>query len=373
MNEIKVRASKADLAWRCSMSVADDGVDRVSEAGEGAEMGSAFHAWAEHLGERDRPSVEFVASIYGVDVDELRMLCSTASKMWDERLGEHASEQSVVEGEFEVTHNGVRFSATLDRLDPMGADAVSLDWKTGHGEAGYDRQMMQQAFVAAVRWGFERVTVRLAFVRNRAVVEETFNRAELRLWADAFADRLKKSAGVFRPGVEWCWKCDREANCPAARDHARTAITRLHEFEIEALTPENAETVGPILAANLERVKQARKICEAYERAVRDEVSKLGRCPAGNGNELVVETRTRKTWNALVTVPLLIDAVGVERAGEACTVSRSKALAAVRANAERGEKKSAAERFEARVAAEGGEKASEYEVLETRKMEVQNA
>ena len=341
---VKVRASSADQVWDCVESImAPPGEVTVNPEHDATRVGNAFHAWAQHIDDDERPSSGEYAEQFGCDPEELDRLCAYACVAWRELqdwFGGGDVEQSMSQTCTMADGRTWLLTGTVDRLALDVNVAYILDWKTGYIEAGYEHQ--QRAYGALVCLNnelVEKVFSCRVYPRLGLVDTKEYSAVQLLEWLGHFETRISNGLGSFAPGPH-CERCKRRATCPGIREATQSALACIDgDAAIVNLTASNKAELGPVLAEQVRKVRFVAKRCDEYLGAVRDMIRPLGSVPAGDdGRVLKLIPQNRRKIKPAEAWPVLHQFLDDSQVLETVKVSLTAVEKAVADNADRGQK-----------------------------------
>jgi hypothetical protein len=217
---LTVRASALPLAFRCAGSLRPDPNEvRINPSHDAANDGTAAHECFQKLVENglvDWDAVPEVAQKHGADVEEVRMLCAMASRLWRQVKDSFYGALSELGFASEVAP-GVTLTGHVDINAVNGTVARAADWKTGRKDTDYSHQYRAYATLILLDDPtLTEVTVTGIWVRDGDIENYTMTRADARAWLRELQDRVLQWDGVYRTGSHCVW-CPRSHECQAAR------------------------------------------------------------------------------------------------------------------------------------------------------------
>jgi RecB family exonuclease len=129
---VQLRASSLPLAFRCPGSLRPSKI-QIHETSEASELGTAAHEALRALAERgsiDWDALPELTERYAVSLDELRMLCGAATKLWPAIRESFPNAITEQELRAEILE-GVTLTGHVDLYSVTGTVARAGDWKTG--------------------------------------------------------------------------------------------------------------------------------------------------------------------------------------------------------------------------------------------------
>lgn len=312
---IELRASRAPLAFQCPGSIRPATVP-ISEDGYPAKLGRAAHEALRALAESgsirwaDLPAI---AAHHGVELDELRVLCGLASKLWPSLSPSFPD--ALTELGLSAGFAGSILTGHVDLLSTTGKVARVGDWKTGRKDTDYSAQMKAYgALVMLDNPELDEVTVTLIWVRDGEIENYTMRRPELRAWLAELADNVIVWDGVYHPGAH-CGYCPRSHECAA-----RTALV---QRDVKALLDPDAETdLARMTPADVIEMRHKIEIVERVAKRVNDAIKAHIEAHGdivGGGVRLTLESRDRRELDTAAAWPVL-EALGFADEDFAATV-----------------------------------------------------
>ncbi len=305
-----IRASALPLAFTCGGSARAPGLAiRESAEGAPAAVGSAVH-------EALRPLVEVgeiawgmlpgIAQRHGASLEEVRMLCSFASKLWPLVSSSFVAALTEIELSAEVAP-GVLLTGHADMLgvDSTGTRARIGDWKTGRKDHDYSEQMRGYAALALLEDAdLVEATATVLWVRDGEIENYTMNRERLGTWLSELDDRVLEWDGVYRPGRH-CPYCPRSHECEASNAMIRRDVAAFTDHDLLARAETSLALMEPAeIVSLLGKADAVRHAADRVRRAIRAHVETTGDVVAP-GMRLTIESHdTReidpgKAWPVL--------------------------------------------------------------------------
>lgn len=332
---VSLRASGLPMAFRCAGS-ARSATLAIEETSEPASLGSAVHEALRPLAEGaglQWESLEAIADKWGVNRDELRMLCAIANKLWP-TVAEHFPDAST-EVELVSSVYGVPFTGHADVLSVVGTVARGADYKTGRKDVDYAEQM--RGYCALVLMTYEQVqevTFTVLWLRDGDLQNYSMTRKQLAAWLESLRAKVIEWSGAYRPGPH-CDYCRRSHECDARNALVRRDVASLmdvHQDEasvIAQLAPEQK-------LALYRRAKMVKETAERVTKAIRQNVEAYGNVVTDNG-KLVIEIEKHRELQTLAAWPVL-EAAGFQDAdfADVVDVSISRVEKRIAKNAGRG-------------------------------------
>lgn len=336
------------LAFVCPGSVRPPAVP-ISQDSAPAALGTAAHVALQHLathGEIDWAGLDELAGRHAVSVEELRMLCAMAAKLWpsikDSFAGAWAEIplSATLPGGLALTgHMALTGHVDLMAISDDGKVARVGDWKTGRKDHDYSHQMRAYGALAMLDdIELETVTVTVIWVRDAEIENYTMTRADVREWIRELLDRVVSWDGVYHPGRH-CPHCPRSHECDAANALARRDVAGFRDVDLAERAETELATMTP--AAIVELYELAVRV-GGYAGRVRDairlHVERSGEV-AGNGYRLTVETSERRELDPVKAWPVLEAHGFADEDFAACIdirISRAEKVAAQKAGRGKG-------------------------------------
>ena len=342
---LTLRCSKLDLAWDCVSSVVAPTGDIVRSSNVPADLGSAAHAWAEHMQKPDeeQPDPSDLAARYRCGEDELRMLISMMNRMW---MQEGSTLRKFfagceVEREWEhvepfpyhgFTHLRIRGKSDMHKI--TGDLACSNDWKTGHIEAACEHQQRGYAFLMAMAYPeLQRFWSAISFVRSGDIYagEKVYTRDDLLRWKDELVWRLRNSIGTYTTGSH-CRHCPRTLECGARDSWMRQAVrdfSSTTEITIDGMP----EMVGPQIGEMMRTAKAVEDQCARLKDFAKAYAGRHdGAFPVADGRERRLTTEKRLTIDPRRAWPILAAQLPADALAETMTIGKTKLDKAMRAH-----------------------------------------
>lgn len=345
---LSIRASRSDTAWECAESVVlDPEAIRINQPHELTELGSAFHEWAQSIESDERSDPTVIAQRYGVEADELDMLCAFAM------IAERDISKWFTGSDTEIKHSHIcafdcppythlRLSGSIDRRKIVDKKIHRhLDYKTGYLDGGYDHQQRCYAFLAVANDPeIESIYSAVSYVRLGWWEAKTYTREELLAWFEDFMLRLRNGLGSFNP-ADHCGRCDRMHGCPGAKAYTQNSLAILSNGAVQVeLTAENKTTIGPLVAQTLRDVRFIEKRCAEFRAVLKLQIQKVGPVPSGiDGKVLGIVKANKRSLDAQKAWPILSKRMTRDEINSACSVSLGKCQNAIAAKVETGKGK----------------------------------
>jgi len=239
--------SKMPLTISCPASAAEiPGEMRLKSIGDPAQIGSAVHAVAHEIVEKDLatlPDLRSYAAKYGIEdkIDELGMLSIFALQAWGELRDYFAKPQCEV-GFEHITKDDredVMLRGTIDVKDTIVSEKAPrrvaiLDWKSGYKRRNYVDQLRAYAYGVIVEDPIvEEVSATLVWLRDREHRTFVFTRKELKEWWQTFLLRNAFWDGVTYTEGEHCEFCPRRLECPKFHEFNKSAVAIFTDEKIK--------------------------------------------------------------------------------------------------------------------------------------------
>lgn len=305
-----LRASSMPLAFLCGASVTDAALP-INESNGAALLGTAAHEALRSLAERgaiDWDALPALAARYSVPVEDLRVLCALATKLWPELAPSFPEALTEVSLSCEVAPGAV-LSGHLDLLSVAGEVARAGDWKTGRKDSDYGQQMRAYAALVLLdSLDLSEVTVTVIWVREGEIENYTMRRADLAPWLDQLRSEVVEWNGVYRPGTH-CVYCPRSHECAAANAMVRRDVAAIADRDLlgRAENELSSMPAGEIVAL-LRKADTVSRYAERVRQAIKAHVIANGDIVA-DGARITLDTETRRELDTAAAWPVL------ERAG----------------------------------------------------------
>lgn len=233
---LSVRASGTPLAFRCPASIRPSGLP-ISESSEPADLGSATHEALRPLAEGG--SVQWddlprIAGEWGVEIEDLRMLCAMGTKLWPEVAASFAGALTEVPLSHEVVP-GTVLTGHLDLLAITGTVARAADWKTGRKDHDYSHQMRAYGTLVLLEDpSLTEVTVTILWLRDGTAENYTIDRPGALAWVRRLRAEVIAWDGTYHPSPKNCAHCPRSHECAAASALIRRDVSAFVEQGVDA-------------------------------------------------------------------------------------------------------------------------------------------
>jgi len=321
----------------------------LNEVNDAATMGTAAHATVRPLAETGRmdwDAIPAFAQRYGVNADELRMLCAMANKLWPHVAASFRGAMTEVELVAELP--GLHLTGHADLLAVSAGSIRIGDWKFGRKDQDHSQQLRGYAALALL-YSPEtpEATGTILWVRDGEAENYTMDRAGLAAWLDELRSTVVDWDGTYRPGKH-CTFCPRSHECPAANALIRRDVAALSDRDLVA----RVETDLALMPAAeiieiLHKADAVRRYCDRVHEAIKAHVEQHGDV-ANNGTVLTIETQERRALDPLKAFPVLeaagfgdedfarvmdlriskVESVVAEKAGKGNGAAAKRALAA---------------------------------------------
>jgi len=303
---IHLRSSGLPLSFICPGSARPASL-LVDEHNDAAETGSAAHTALRslvELGMVDWDALPGLALAHGVELDELRMLCSIALKLWPAIEASFPDAITEVYLRAPLDEDGSVLSGHIDALSLAQTVARFLDWKTGRKDKDYHAQLMgYAALVLENHREVEHVTGTIVWVRSSEIENYTVSRAQGDAWLERVRAEVVRWDGAYHPGVHCEW-CPRSHECSAANALARRDVAAFMDAGID----EAVGLMAPEQAIEMtEKTYQIERMAKRVRQAIKDRVQQRGDI-VGGGKRLTVVTERKRKLDVLKAWPVLEDA-----------------------------------------------------------------
>lgn len=359
---LQLRASSLPMAFRCPASVRPSAIP-INGTNDAATMGTAVHHAARTLAETGRIDWDVLPAIaakFGVDEDELRMLCAMATKLWrgvEESFRGAMTEVELVAEPFP----NMKLTGHADLL-AVAANAIRVgDWKFGRKDADYSQQLRGYAALALLYSpGTEEATGTILWVRDGEIENYTMNRAGLAAWLEELRATVVDWDGVYRPGKQ-CTFCPRAHECPA-----RAAMVRADVATFTGLDLDLASMAPDAIVSLLHKADLVERVAGSVRAAIKEHVERTGEIVASN-TVLAIEKQERRALDPLKAFPVLEAAgFGDEEFARVMTLKVSEVEKVVASKAARGKGAAAKRALDAAL-----RKAGAVETTETKQLKEQ--
>ena len=360
-----IRCSTLPRALSCPASLVAPKIEIGGDRSEVARTGTAVHeALAAHVKGEPVPSFHDLAAKHDVDADQVAMLYHMGVGLWRPYADtlkilavEHKFEQPL-DADAKLRGSGDIIAEALGEPVPT---IVVWDWKTGSPERDHSDQLIGYAWLANAEWReCEAVKIVTAWVRGQFVEIEDVSAEDMLEWRKRFTFALEHPKR-FNPTATNCQFCHRQHECPA-----RTAVVARSVTDLTANFDEKTALSRADLAALVPKAKLLEKVLEQYYATLQNVVQEDGFIPIGDGREVGLETRRRRTVRPLpfLTMNVAWDPNDLARF---ITINKSKLCKFVGEQVECGKGK-AIEAFMERLSEAGAIAKSCYQVLTVRKI-----
>jgi hypothetical protein len=299
-----IRASAMPLAMLCPGSVR--GELRIDEEGDAAKLGTAAHEGLRplvELGSVQWESVPALATRFGVDEPELRMLLGLGTKLWREVEGSFPDPVTEVEMKHELHLVGgevLTITGHADVLSTWGGVVRVADWKTGRKDSDYSQQALAYCALALLHHRvLSEATCTLLWVRDGEAEQYTMRRSELDAWLDSVIERVVRWDGVYRTGPH-CTHCPRSATCEARRALVRRDLGDIQAADFGAIEALPAEQLVELL----QKADHVATLARRARDAIRELVRARGDVIA-NGRRLTIVQEERRALRTAEVWPVL--------------------------------------------------------------------
>jgi len=255
---LELRASAMPLAFLCPGSARPATV-AINEDSGPARLGTAVHEARRPLAEVGSvpwDKIPEIAARHAVSVDDVRMLCAMAGKLWPSITASfpEAMTEVPLEARF-IGRNGqtIHLTGHADLLSVRGTVARLGDWKSGRLDADHAQQMRAYAALALLEnTELTEVTVTVIWIRDGEIENYTMRADELSSWTRELIERVAEWDGTFRPGKH-CPRCKRSHECEAATAMARRDVAVIADRAIVAQAEADLVMMAPAEIVALHR------------------------------------------------------------------------------------------------------------------------
>lgn len=302
---ISLRASGMPLFFKCSASSQTTKIT-IRESNGAAEVGTAVHEALRSLAETgslDWDAIPEIAERYGADLDEVRMLCASANKLWPQLRDSFPNALTEQKLSAEVLP-GVLLTGHVDLLSISGTVARAADWKSGRVDSDYRHQMFAYGVLILLEDPtLTEATVTIIWLRDAAIENFTVTREAAAGWVKELGSAVGDRA-VYRPGLH-CGHCPRSHECEAANALVRRDVAAMSDRELVARAECELELMEPDQIVDL--LAKADLVADYAERvrsAIKKHVLTHGDIVA-NGVRLTIETEEQRKLAPAAAWPVL--------------------------------------------------------------------
>lgn len=283
----------------------------INEDFAAARLGSAVHEALRALAETGAVhwgALPEIAGRHAVAIDDVRMLCGLASKMWPTLAPSFPDAMTEVplSAHF-IGRNGdaVHLTGHADLLSVRGTVARLGDWKTGRIDVDHAQQMRAYAALTLLEnTELSEVTVTVIWIRDGEIENYTMRSDGLTSWTRELIERVAEWDGTFRPGRH-CSRCHRSHECDAATALARRDVAVIADRAIVARAEAELATMAP---AEIVALRQKAELVKRYafrvEEAIKAHVLAHGDVVA-DGVRLTVDRVEKRELDPVVAWPVL--------------------------------------------------------------------
>lgn len=301
-----LRASSMPLGFICPAAL-QPSVLPIREEHDAADVGTVTHEAVRPLAEKgavDWDGLPALCLERGVSLDEVRMLCALATKLWHQVKDSFSGARTEVELTTEIAP-GVTLSGHVDLLSTARTVARAADWKSGRKDADYGDQM--RAYGALVLldnpWLTE-VTVTVLWIREQEIENYTMTRHQALTWVDELLCSVVEWDGVYHTGKH-CDHCPRNHECAAANALVRRDVAAIADKELLGLAETALASMSGDEIVELHRkAETVAKYADRVHEAIKAHIVENGDI-VGKGVRLSVVTETRRELNTLEAWPVL--------------------------------------------------------------------
>jgi hypothetical protein len=371
----------SSLPLLCSCPAAGVAPDvRIQSNDDAARLGSAVHeAHAARLAGQD---VDFgdLAKRYLIDAEELGILANWLWAQWQHIANDFPDPRT------EVAITGSWLSGHVDLISLPGVywdpetlvadseptEARLVDWKTGRTNTNYEPQLLGYAALLCETFPSIQEVYTVVMSIRHDTDRRWWTKAQIESWGRETRLALQQT-DRYSPG-DHCKYCPRTTTCPAIGAMLQQGAHMLMHAEPGELSEADPHTLASMLSIS----RNVRGRCEDIEKAISARtqaliaaaVAKVTRKPdeeeeafnarvkeastylrTGRGTALKLTTQQHKKIDYAAGLPVLEKHLLPGALAECCSVSKTKAEAAVRALVPRGQKKDAEESLMSELAA----------------------
>lgn len=364
---MKIRASKAHLAFACGQSLKNPSVQIRVIGDDQARTGSAVHdAAPPHIAGVSFDKAELLRK-WDVDEDEFAYLFGCLKRCWRMLASWFPEPQTEQFREFVFLCQApggadLHLTGHIDVESVVDDEVRIIDWKTGRIDDDHNDQVKIYSLLSMLHHAKYKARAFVVRVRDVAADPFEYTREELLKWLGGEADRLSDTE--YHVGRH-CTYCPRSHECPAKEALLKQSALVLANDAVATDFPIEPALRGPRLAAMLDRVKMLENFCRTFRAACKADVAGYGgELPAGDGRYLQINREERESIIYEDCEDILQEALG-GRLKQILKVSKTALLDAVKADAAM--KSAAANEMMERLRAAGAVKTTYIDKLELKR------
>ncbi len=298
------------LAFLCPGSARPAAI-AINEDSSPARVGTATHEALRTLAETGSipwATIPEIAARHAVNVEDVKMLCAMAGKLWPTIASSfpEAMTEVPLEAHF-VGRNGqpIHLTGHADLLSIRGTIARLGDWKTGRLDADHGQQMRAYAALALLEnTELTEVTVTVIWIRDGEIENYTMRADELSSWTRELIERVAEWDGTFRPGKH-CQRCKRSHECEAATAMARRDVAVIADRAMVARAEAELAMMAPADIVALHRKAElVRHYAYRVSDAIKAHIEAHGDIVA-DGVRLTVDRIEKRELDPVTAWPLL--------------------------------------------------------------------
>ena len=335
LHRLEIRCSSLPRVLSCPASLHRPSVV-IEGDDETSSLGTAAHRCFEKItAGLEVPYTETarLATVYDVDVDELRLLVNLGRQCWSSLASSFPTPR--IERKLSYTADGITLTGSPDVWDIVDGQARVPDFKTGRSVRGHDEQLKGYALLIAKNnpevteaWG---TTINVRARENGNII--VMQRGELDDWWGDLVETVSQEH--FRPSHEACIYCPRRFNCPARQELLQSAAGVLIGSVENMPLPEEPMRLGVLAARHLAKV--AAEYLDAVKAHVEINGTHDADLDAVGINGLQVRTQKENHLNEAAW-PLLVQQLGLEKVQACSTLGKGKIEKAIGEIAPKGQK-----------------------------------
>ncbi len=309
-DRITIRASSVWLHLLCPGSVHTEQDEvRLNIGSAPASAGTAAHHCSEELARRGDvrwDDVPDVARRFGVDEDELRMLCGMATKLW--REVSESFPNAMTEQTLQYGTARLRITGHADIVSIGGSVGRVGDWKFGYKDHWVEPQLKTYASLLLLdNPELTQGTGTALWARENEAENYTLGQLSAREWFDRVERRVVDWGGDYQVGDHCEW-CPRSHCCPAGRALAKRDV----ECFVDSSAADNLELAQPDEIINtLQMARRVSRYAAACVKAIKDHVQLHG-AVLGSNSELTIVEEPRRSLDPLAAFPVLREDLGFQ-------------------------------------------------------------
>jgi hypothetical protein len=307
-DKITIRASSVWLHLKCPGSIHTEQDEvRLNVGGAPATAGTAAHKCSENLvrhGDIRWDGLPDGARRFGVDEDELRMLCAMATKLW--REVSESFPNAMTEQPLEHESERLRITGHADIVSIGGSVGRIGDFKFGYKDHWVEPQLKTYASLLLLsNPELTQSTGTALWVREQEAENYTMGQQGAREWFERVERRVADWDGTYQVGNHCEW-CPRSHCCPAGRALAKRDVECFSEMSVvdrlDLMQPDE-------LINTLQVARRVSRYAAACVKAIKDHVQLNGPV-LGSERELAIVEEPRRSLDPLAAFPVLREELG---------------------------------------------------------------